>query len=87
MTTSKTKLTYYNGWWWRTALLADGTRVVQPYRKGGGPVSHATPRYYRAPGRAGSWVFRKPREGSIMKASPVTESGATHAGACRHGTD
>ena len=32
MTTSNTKLAYYNGWWWRTTLLADGTRSVQPFR-------------------------------------------------------
>lgn len=27
-----TKLTYYNGWYWRTTLHTDGTRSVQPYR-------------------------------------------------------
>jgi len=38
MTTSNTKLAYYNGWWWRTSLLADGTRAVQPFRARGGPA-------------------------------------------------
>jgi hypothetical protein len=51
MTTSDTKLTYYNGWWWRTTLLADGTRAVQPFRAGGG-AARATTRYYRKPVRA-----------------------------------
>lgn len=46
MTTSDTKLIYYNGWWWRTTLLADGTRAVQPFRTGSG-AARATTRYYR----------------------------------------
>jgi len=50
MTTNKVKLTYYNGWWWRTALLADGTRAAQPFRIGDG-AARATTRYYRKPVR------------------------------------
>jgi hypothetical protein len=42
MTTSNTKLNYYDGWWWRTTLLPDGTRAVQPARIGGGPTARAT---------------------------------------------
>ena len=45
MSGNNAKLTYYNGWWWRRALLADGTRTVQPFRIGGGPA--ASTRYYR----------------------------------------
>jgi hypothetical protein len=52
MTTTNTKMTYYNGWWWRTSLLADGTRAVQPFRARGGPAMRGTTRYYPRPGRA-----------------------------------
>ena len=52
MTTSNTKQSYYNGWWWRTTRLPDGTRAVQPFRIGGGPAARATTRYYRKPVRA-----------------------------------
>jgi len=51
MTTSKTKQIYYNGWWWRTSLLADGTRAVQPFRTGGGQTVRTATRYYRKPVR------------------------------------
>jgi hypothetical protein len=49
MTTSKTKLIYYNGWWWDMTLLADGTRAVRPFRTGHGPAARAKTRYYRKP--------------------------------------
>ena len=51
MTTSRTKLTYYNGWWWHMTLLADGTRAVRAFRMGGGPAARTTTRYYRKPVR------------------------------------
>jgi hypothetical protein len=57
MTTSNTKQIYYNGWWWRTRLLADGTRTVQPFRTGGGPAARTTTRYYRRPVRVHSSEF------------------------------
>ena len=48
MTTSK--LTYYNGTLWRTVILADGTRVVQPFRMvSGAPPTRAAVRHYRKP--------------------------------------
>ncbi len=50
MTTSRTKLTYYNGIMWRSVLLADGTQVVQPFRvDGGAATALATARHYRRP--------------------------------------
>jgi hypothetical protein len=52
MTTSRTKLAYYNRTLWRTVLLADGTRAVQPLLTDGGPTNRATTRYYRKHSRA-----------------------------------
>lgn len=50
MTTSKTKLTYYNGILWRTVILSDGTRLVQPFRMvSGAPTTRAAVRRYRKP--------------------------------------
>ncbi len=52
MTTSKTKLTYYNGILWSTVILSDGTRLVQPFRMvSGAPTTRAAVRRYRKPAR------------------------------------
>jgi len=47
MTTSRTKLVYYKGTWWRTVLLTDGRRAAQPLPKDGGPADRTATRYYR----------------------------------------
>jgi hypothetical protein len=60
MGTSRTKLVYYKGTWWRTVLLTDGaravqplptdgTRAVQPLPTDGEPADRAMTRYYRRP--------------------------------------
>ena len=45
--TNTTKLTYYNGFLWRTTILPNGTRTVQPLRAGdkGRVVARAEIRY------------------------------------------
>ncbi len=47
--TSTARLTYYNGFLWRTMTLPDGTRAVQPLsRNDNGPLlAQAEIRYYR----------------------------------------
>jgi len=54
MSRNNANLTYYNGWWWHRAMLADGTRTVQPFRTGGSPEIRGRTRYYRRPGLAHS---------------------------------
>ena len=51
--TNTPRLTYYNGFLWRTTMLPDGTRTVQALRSGGnGPVvARAEIRY---PGKTGT---------------------------------
>ena len=54
MTSSKTKVTYYNGIWWYTEVQDDGTRRVQPLRVRDGELApFGATRYYRKPGKAG----------------------------------
>jgi hypothetical protein len=53
METSKTRVTYYNGFMWHTLLLPHGTRAVWPARLDGRPVPGAATRYYHRPAPAG----------------------------------
>jgi hypothetical protein len=58
MSTSTTKLTYYNGTRWQMVLLPDGTRAVTPSRSGTDPRIASKTRYYRRPAQTRRW-FRK----------------------------
>ncbi len=58
MSTSTTKLTYYNGIVWQTVLLPDGTRAVTPRRSGPEPKIGSTTLYYRGPARARQWFHQ-----------------------------
>ena len=52
--TSTAKLTCYNGVMWRTTMLPDGTREVQPLCRddNGSLMARAEVRRYRRPARA-----------------------------------
>jgi hypothetical protein len=52
MTTSKMRLIYYNGTFWRTVQQADGIHTMRPFRRDGQPLTpRATARYYRKPAK------------------------------------
>lgn len=51
MSTTLTKLTYYNGFMWHSVRLPDGTRAVWPSQTDGRPLPGAATRYYRRPAR------------------------------------
>ena len=60
MSTSMTKLTYYNGYMWHVVLLPTGMRAVWPSRLDGRPVPGAATRYYRGPARMSRGEDRHP---------------------------
>jgi hypothetical protein len=60
MSTTTTRLTYYNGIMWHSVLLPDGTRAVWPCRMDGRPLPGAATRYYRGPARVSGAAHRQP---------------------------
>ena len=60
MSTTTTKLTYYNGYLWHVVLLPGGTRAVWPSRLDSRPGPGAATHYYRGPARMSRGENRQP---------------------------
>ena len=59
MSTTTTRLTYYNGMMWHSVRLPDGTRAVWPSRIDGRPLPGAATRYYRGPSQVSGAARRQ----------------------------
>ena len=60
MSTTTTRLTYYNGMMWHSVRLPDGTRAVWPSGIDGRPLPGAATRYYRGHARVSGAAQRQP---------------------------
>ena len=60
MSTTTTRLIYYNGIMWHSVRLPGGTRAVWPSRMDGRPLPGAATRYYRAPARVSGAANHRP---------------------------